>query len=130
MHDRAANMVRALEIPNDMYGWQSLLCSAHSLQLCLNPGLAINPIDRLIKAARKYFGHFKHSVLATKELKKRQSQMEVEQKKLFQDFVTRWNSTFYMVECLVEVRWPISAVLLEDRVTKRSDRYLDLKSDQ
>ena len=117
VHDRAANMVRALEIPNDMYGWQSLLCSAHSLQLCLNPGLAINPIDRLIKAARK-------------ELKKRQSQMEVEQKKLFQDFVTRWNSTFYMVECLVEVRWPISAVLLEDRVTKRSDRYLDLKSDQ
>ena len=56
--------------------------------------------------------------------------MEVEQKKLFQDCVTRWNSTFYMLERLVEVRWPISAVLSEDRVTERSDRYLDLKSDQ
>ena len=61
VHDCAANMVRALEILNDMHGWQSLLCSAHSLQLCLNPGLAI---DRLIKAARKLVGHFKHSVLA------------------------------------------------------------------
>ena len=51
VHDRAANMVRALEILNDMHGWQSLVCSAHSLQLCLNPGLAINSIDGLIKAA-------------------------------------------------------------------------------
>ena len=56
VHDRAANMVRALEILNDMHGWQCLLCSAHSLQLCLNPGLAINFIDRLIKAARKLVG--------------------------------------------------------------------------
>ena len=78
VHDRAANMVHALEILNDMHGWESLPCSAHSLQLCLNPGLAINSIDRLVKAARKLVGHFKHSVLATEELKKRQYYQMIE----------------------------------------------------
>jgi len=35
-----------------------------------------------------------------------------------------------MVECIVEQRWPITAVLSDNTVTKSSDRYLDLKSEQ
>ena len=35
-----------------------------------------------------------------------------------------------MLERLVERRWPIGAVLSDEAVTKRSDRYLDLKTDQ
>ena len=49
---------------------------------------------------------------------------------LIQDVSTRWNSTFYMIERLVEQRWPITAVLSDNSVTKPSDRYLDLKSEQ
>ena len=56
--------------------------------------------------------------------------MEIAEKKLIQDCETRWNSTFHMLEHLLEMRWPVSAVLSCDRVTKRSDRYLDLKSEQ
>ena len=36
----------------------------------------------------------------------------------------------YMLECLVEMRWPIAAVLSDESVTKRSYRSLDLKSEQ
>ena len=52
--------------------------------------------------------------------------MDVPQKKLKQDSPTRWNSTFYMAERLLANRWPISAVLSDDSVTKRQDRALDL----
>ena len=31
---------------------------------------------------------------------------------------------------LLEMRWPVSAVLSDDSVTKRSDCYLDLKTEQ
>ena len=34
------------------------------------------------------------------------------------------------MEHLIELRWPVTAVLSDDRVTKCSDRSLDLKSDQ
>ena len=35
-----------------------------------------------------------------------------------------------MIEQLVEQRWPITAVLSDNSVTKPSDRYLKLKSEQ
>ena len=130
VHDHAANMMCALRMLHDRHGWESSPCAAHRLQLCLIPGLAITAIDRLVVAARKLVGHFKHSTLATQELEKRQLQMNIEKKKLINDCATRWNSTFYMLERLIELRWPVTAVLSDDRVTKRSDRSLDLKGDQ
>ena len=56
-------------------------------------------------------GHFKHSVLACEELRKRQTQMELPEHKPIQDCDTRWNSTYYMLKRLVEMWWPVSAVL-------------------
>ena len=35
-----------------------------------------------------------------------------------------------MAECLLANRWPISAVLSDDSVTKRQDRVLDLHNEQ
>ena len=47
--------------------------------------------------------HFKYNAVVTKELKQRETQMEVAQKQLTQDCATRWNSAFYMLERLVEM---------------------------
>ena len=111
-------------------GWESINCAAHKLQLCFDEGLKDPTIARAVRAAQKLVGHFKHSALATAELKKRQEQMGVKQKKLIQDCPTQWNSVFYMIERLLEMRWPITAVLSDEEVTQRSDRYLDLRSEQ
>ena len=56
--------------------------------------------------------------------------MNMPVKLLIQDCPTRRNSSCYMLEWLLELRWPVSAVLSGDSVTKKSDQALDLKSTQ
>lgn len=85
---------------------------------------------RTVVAAKKLVGHFRHSVVASEALKECQKQMGVEQKRLIQCCATRWSSCYEMLLRLLEMRWPIAAVLSDDSITKRSDRYLDLKSEQ
>jgi len=77
--------------------------------------------------------HFHHSPLATNELVKRQKQMKPndDAKKLIQHCKTRWNSAYNMMERLVELRWPVVAVLSDRDIVKQADaKTLDLKEDQ
>ena len=100
------------------YRWESTNCAAHSIQLCVEDGLKINAFAWLVGASRKLVNHFKHSTVATTALANRQKSMSMPVKKLIQDCVTQWNSTYYLLERTVETRWPISAVLSYEKVTK------------
>ena len=84
----------------------------------------------MISCASKLEAHFKHSALACGALKDRQQQMNISKKKLVQSSSTRWNSTFYMLERLIKMRWPVIAVFSDESVTKRRDRYLGLTKEQ
>ena len=130
VHDQGSNMQASLRILNDESEWASVNCAAHMLQLCVNEGLQIPSIAALLAAGRKLVGHFKHSSKATAALAQKQKQMNMPVKKLIQDCPTRWNSSYYMLERILEVRWPISAVLGNESITKKTDRYLDFKSEQ
>lgn len=137
VHDQAANMHCSLDILESERDWLSLSCTAHTLQLCLKPAFEIPVISRLLAVARKLVGHYNHSVVATEALKRRQEQMiagaaesATKFKKLMRDCPTRWNSSFFMLQRLLQLRWPITAVLSDETVTRRSDKYLDLKTDQ
>ena len=81
-------MESSSDILESKRGWQEMKCSGHCLQLCVNAGLSINTIERLTGAASKLVGHFKHSVVASEELKKRQKQMEQPELKLIQSCTT------------------------------------------
>ena len=131
VHDQGSNMRRATNLLQIEKGWTGVNCSAHILQLCIGDGFKNNAsIDRALGAARKLVSHFHHSTLATAELYKQQSQMNMDQQKLKMDCTTRWNSTLYMIQRLVANRWPVSAVLSDTTVTKRQDRTLDLTAHQ
>ena len=56
--------------------------------------------------------------------------MQVEQHNLVQDVATQWNSTYFLIERLLEQRWSVIAVLSDPSVTKYSDCSLDLTSEQ
>ena len=98
--------------------------------MCLLAGLKINAIDKLIGAVKKIVSHFSHSVVATEALKNKQQQMNITAKKLINSCPTRWNSTYEMLQRVLKLCWPVTAVLSDDTITKRSDRYLDLKTEQ
>ncbi|KAK6196399.1 hypothetical protein SNE40_001632 [Patella caerulea] len=106
--DNAANMRVALRHVNDVMENETTVehtgCFAHTLQLAVNDGLKLNAIDRVLGAARKLVGHFNHSVVATETLLKVQGS---DPKKLIQDVATRWNSSYFMLRRLLELRIPV-----------------------
>ena len=127
VRDNAANMVLAVDIVGE---WEDLGCFGHTLQLVVNAGLHLNPLSRLLAAAHKLVGHFKHSVAAVASLNNKQKAMNVPEHSLIQDVFTRWNSTYFMMERLAGQRWMIYAVLHDELVSCPEYISLDLKPDQ
>jgi len=133
VHDGAANIRDA----GGRNNWSDVHCSAHKLQLCITSAMGVdkvtnNTIAKCIGAASRLVGHFAHSPMAVGELKKRQASMfpDSQPKKLVQHCKTRWNSAFDMFERLVELRWPVCAVLSDRTVVKPADaKTLELKED-
>lgn len=150
VHDNASNIKSIAQSLNPT--WMDIGCAAHTLQICINSAMGMNknhPISRTINAASRLVAHFSHSTLATNELLKRQATMrdsgEVDGEdrdnagnesrevnyKLVQYVRTRWNSVYEMFDRLLQLRWPLTAVLSDRSVTKFSDaRTLDLTSEQ
>ena len=99
LRDNARNMQKAM----DECGVKSLGCMAHTLQLAVHDGvLSQRSISDCVAIGRKIFGHFRHSQLATSWLRDIQQELGMKTKMLQQDVVTRWNSTFYMMQSLLE----------------------------
>uniref|UniRef100_A0A8C1N977 HAT C-terminal dimerisation domain-containing protein n=1 Tax=Cyprinus carpio TaxID=7962 RepID=A0A8C1N977_CYPCA len=130
VHDNGANIVAAAKLLEEKHGWSSIRCTGHTLQLVINAALKNTGIQRAVGAARCLVEHFKKSEQACSKLKDKQKQMGTPEHKLVQDVSTRWNSTFYMINRLIEQRWPVTATLSDPSLTHRDKRYLDLKPDQ
>ena len=88
------------------------------------------PFETMVAAARRLVGHVKMSTIATNGLRAKVKEIltpEHQGKGLIQDVSTRWNSTFYMLECLSLLRWPVMEVLSDPILTKPQDaRILDM----
>ena len=90
-------------------------------------GFTDNSNKNAVAAGQRLTTHFRKSEPALRALRSRQKDMRVDSHNLIQDIR---KSTYYMIERLIEQRWPITAVLSDHTVTKASDRYLELKSNQ
>ena len=69
---------------------------------------------------QKNVSHFSHNVVATEALKNTQQQMNITGKELINSCSTRWNSTYEMLDRILKLWWPITAVL-SDETVKKSD---------
>ena len=113
VHDEARNAELAGRHLLQDHGWESVTCSAHLFQTCVRHVLEDSaPAQKLLSAARKLVGHFRHSSQATEALLAKQVQMgNTSPVKLTQDVSTRWNSAHDMLKRLVELRLPVMAAL-------------------
>ena len=106
VRDNESNFVAGLRdagIPN-------IPCLAHTLQLVVKDGCLAQPaVVDLTAKARKLVGHYKHSNIALQSLLKIQEQLGLSPKRLIQDEPTRWNTTFYMLQRLLELKVAITA---------------------
>lgn len=96
--DNAANIQKAIK---EELGWKHFGCYAHTINLIVKDGLKI--VDPIIIKLRTLIGHFKRSNTAMVKLENIQKQAGNKPLKPLQDVVTRWNSTFYMIERVLEL---------------------------
>ncbi|KAJ8048377.1 Zinc finger BED domain-containing protein 1 [Holothuria leucospilota] len=104
-----------------MQGLDTKFRRKRKVKLCINSGLDVPAISKVLGAASRLVGHFRKSNVATKALAIKQEQMGTTQHKLIQSCKTRWNSTYDMLRRLEEQRWPICAVLSDAEYTSVSD---------
>ncbi|CAH2090111.1 unnamed protein product [Euphydryas editha] len=105
--DNAAVMLKVAEIIK----LRHLPCFAHTLNLvykdaCNQPGL-----KEIIDKCKQIVRYFKHSTLASDQLKDAQKSLNKPELKLLQEVETRWNSLFYMLERLRNVREEVTLVI-------------------
>lgn len=87
-------------------------CVAHTLNLCVVDAISDNArFEEIVKTCKTIVTHFKSSNLSADKLRELQTQMRLPTLRVKQDVVTRWNSTLFMIERLLEIREPLSAAI-------------------
>ncbi|GBP40407.1 Zinc finger BED domain-containing protein 4 [Eumeta japonica] len=96
-----SNMKRAMRLAK----LQDLDCAVHKMQLAIQSSLnSQENIKGIKQKCKKVSTHFNHSTTAQKQLHKIQDKLHQPHLKVFQDCVTRWNSTYYMLERFLKAK--------------------------
>ena len=123
IRDNGSNMVKAMTEAN----LPSFGCFAHSLQLVVNDGvLSQRSVKDFLAIVRSIVGHFKHSSVAYHKLALIQENLDLPKHKLKQDVSTRWNSTLYMVESILEQKMALAAYAAENSIVQLTPTQLEL----
>lgn len=90
--DNASNVVAAIRLCD----WRHISCFAHTLNLVVQSSL--EKMRTILVKVKTIVEFFKRSSQALAKLQNMQEQLGLSKLKLIQDVVTRWNSTYDMVE--------------------------------
>ncbi|GBP89910.1 Zinc finger BED domain-containing protein 4 [Eumeta japonica] len=84
-------------------------CAVHKFQIVIKHGLrSQESIEDVKQKCKKIATHFNHSTIAQKQLEKIQDRLNQPHLNVFQDCVTRWNSTFYMFDRFLKIKDALS----------------------
>ena len=109
--DNGSNIVCGLE----HLGWNNIRCFAHTLQLAVLKAVGVPDVSRALARCRNLVSHFNRSAKSTNLLKKKQTDLKHKSLCLIQEVATRWNSSYYMAERILNQQQPICATLMELR---------------
>ncbi|CAK1584862.1 unnamed protein product [Parnassius mnemosyne] len=89
----------------------------HMLQLAIKASLQVANVNDALTSARSIVTHFNHSSTAQEKLKNIQKELNLAEHQPVQDVTTRWNSTYYMLERIVEQKRAISLYISDNSST-------------
>ncbi|XP_033224826.1 zinc finger BED domain-containing protein 4-like [Belonocnema kinseyi] len=105
VRDEDSNMKRGMRLALS----DDLDCTVHKMQITIRHGLQSQENIKDVKEkCKKISTHFNHSTIAQKQLEKIQDRLNQQHLKVFQDCVTRWNSTDYMFERFTKIKDALS----------------------
>ncbi|XP_030052870.1 zinc finger BED domain-containing protein 4 [Microcaecilia unicolor] len=115
----SSNMIRAVGDG----GYKGIQCFAHLLHLVVKDALGLGGKDGdsivlndLIERCRKIARHFNQSIKGCQQLRQKQALVGAPLNNLVQDVDTRWNSTYLMLQRLVEQQTPLRELSLEAEI--------------
>ncbi len=94
-------------------GWPSLPCFSHTLQLGVEKVLKLPQVVKAITHCKRIATHFHHSSKSSYILKQKQNSLGHKELCIIQEVPTRWNSSYYMVQGILQQQQPLCATLLE-----------------
>uniref|UniRef100_A0A1A8QR33 HAT C-terminal dimerisation domain-containing protein n=1 Tax=Nothobranchius rachovii TaxID=451742 RepID=A0A1A8QR33_9TELE len=120
--DNAPNMAVAARLA----GMTHIQCFAHSLNLASQKALKTQSVIRLLGRVRRVTGFFRRSTTASDQLKQKQRLLQLPAHRLITDIITRWNSSYDMIERFLEQQPAICAALLSPDVRKSAKEVFTL----
>ncbi|GBP64668.1 Zinc finger BED domain-containing protein 4 [Eumeta japonica] len=94
--------------------YDSTRCFIHLLQRVITESLKCQPdLMEMLAASRRIVTHFNHSALAQEKLKAIQKELNLPEHQLVQYVSTRWNSTYYLQERLLEQKRAVSLYIAD-----------------
>ena len=107
--DNASNMKKAMRLLNPA---QHVPCFAHTLHLAVSAAIKeFGKVTAMVSKAKSVVSYFHHSARATSRLTEAQIQRKLPTRKLKQECITRWNSSYEMINRLVEQKEAVNLVL-------------------
>lgn len=99
--DNTPNITEAIQLT----GWTHLPCLAHTINLVVRN--ALKGPQSIINKVREAVEYFRGSTEGAQQLKETQLQMNMDVLRPKRDCVTRWNSTYYMLQSFLINKNPI-----------------------
>ena len=121
--DNASNVVKAIQNT----GWPHLFCFAHTLNLIVHSG--INAIKKTLDKVKAIVEYVHKSTVATEKLRATQKQLGLPEARLKQDCPTRWNSTFHMIQSILQSKDAVitTLALTNQRLPTTPDEWEEMK---
>lgn len=107
--DNATNIKKAVK---EVLKWNHVSCFAHSLNLVVRHALDHSAdIMSIVKKVKAMSEYIRRSTVASDKLRHMQQSMGQPQLRPKMDVVTRWNSTFYMLQRIRQIKEPLISTL-------------------